>query len=193
LRGRPLRYARRSTLAEAALPGIGRAVRSPRVLGLVAALVLLSTLLAVFSPPVAGHALTSLDHPTRVKIVNHLESLPGDHFRSIVRSVSVSVGETRHHLNMLMRRGRIREDREGGRCRYYVNAQEVTDRNAVFQSYWAMQACRSRILTIVRERHAVRPSEVAADMGISRQLASYHLQRLAEAGQVRHERGRYQT
>ena len=193
MRGRPLRYARRSTLAEAALPGIGRAVRSPRVLGLVAALVLLSTLLAVFSPPVAGHALTSLDHPTRVKIVNHLESLPGDHFRSIVRSVSVSVGETRHHLNMLMRRGRIREDREGGRCRYYVNAQEVTDRNAVFQSYWAMQACRSRILTIVRERHAVRPSEVAADMGISRQLASYHLQRLAEAGQVRHERGRYQT
>ena len=90
-----------------------------------------------------------------------------------------------------MRRHRVREERVDGRCRYYVNGEECTDRNTVFETYWPQTACRSRVLALVREKQTVRPSDVAADLGISRQLADYHLQRLAASGQVRHEGGRY--
>ena len=154
--------------------------------------VVASSALADLPPAAAvGLGVAALDHPTRARILAHLEAIPGDHFRSIVRSIRVSVGETRHHLNVLMRRGRVREQRVEGRCRYYVNGEEITDRNSVFEAYWTLQGCRLRVLSVVRERQVVRPSDVAADLGISRQLADYHLQRLAASGQVRHEGGRY--
>ncbi len=136
-------------------------------------------------------AVAALDHPTRAKILSHLSAVPGDHFRSIVRSIGVSVGETRHHLNILKRRGHVREERAEGRCRYYVQGPESVDRNALFEKYWELSDRRARVLGVVRERETVAPSIVATDLGISRQLAGYHLQRLSESGEIRHRGDRY--
>ena len=138
-----------------------------------------------------SRAHLAVDHPTRLRILSHLEIVPGDSFRSIARSVEVSPGEARHHLNVLMRRGRVREQKGVRRCRYYVNGERNTDRNETFQAYWALRECRLRVLRAVRDRGAVTPSQVSAALGISRQLASYHLLRLAASGEVGRVGGTY--
>lgn len=143
------------------------------------------------APVAAGIGAAALDHPTRLKILSHLEAVPGDHFRSIVRAVQVSVGEARHHLNILMRRTQVREERGGNRTRYYVNRRAASDRNAAFEAYWALSTPRLRVLRTVQNEQTVRPSDVASVLGISRQLADYHLQRLVADGTIRGERGLY--
>lgn len=139
----------------------------------------------------SGVGSAALDHPTRAKILGHLEAVPGDHFRSIVRSVQVSVGEVRHHLNVLLRKGSVRESKQQNLCRYYVRSDGATDRNQVFEAYWSLKDCRGRVLQAVRQRQVVRPSDVAFELGISRQLAAYHLGRLADAGALKWDQGRY--
>ncbi len=136
-----------------------------------------------------GYARASgLDHPTRIRIYNHLLVLPGDHFRSIVRSLRIGMGEGRHHLNVMLRRGLVREDKANGRCRYYPEGQDLaSDRNALFAKHWEYRDLRVRVLFTVRTAGGAKPSTVANALGISRQLAAYHLSCLEELGLVRRD------
>ncbi len=135
-----------------------------------------------------------LDHPTRVRIYNHLLVLPGDHFRSIVRNLRIGVGEGRHHLNVMLRNGLVREDKANGRCRYYAEGQgPVTDRNELFAKHWGYRDLRLRVLFAVRELGNAKPSTVAKSLGISRQLAAYHLANLEELGLVSRDGRHYRA
>ncbi|HYS72413.1 MAG TPA: winged helix-turn-helix transcriptional regulator [Thermoplasmata archaeon] len=127
-------------------------------------------------------AAVAQDHPSRARILDYLRTVPGDHFRSIARGVQLSLGETRHHLNMLLRRGHIRENKDEGRSRYYVK--DCPERNERATQYWAARNLRVRVLNEVHAGRAIRPSEVAASLGISRQLAWYHLRRLEQSGRL---------
>ncbi len=151
---------------------------------------------AAFLPFLAvGFARTGgLDHPTRVRICTHLLSLPGDHFRSIARTLQLGVGETRRHLDILLRSGLVREERTNGKCRYYLCGEDCDpDRNEVFAKHWDYRDVRSRVLLQVRTSDQVGPTEIAAKLGISRQLAAYHLANLELRGLVAHEGRAYRT
>ncbi len=138
--------------------------------------------------------VTGLDHPTRVRIYNHLIVLPGDHFRSIVRSLRIGVGEGRHHLSVMVRNGLVRESRTNGRCRYYAEGQgPMSDRNELFAKHWGYRDLRLRVLFAVRNLGDARPSEVAKALGISRQLVAYHLAHLSELGLVQRNGRRYRA
>src|SRR5207245_1627713 len=52
--------------------------------------------------------LAGLKHPVRRQIYDHLRLLPGDHFRSVARSLRLAVGTARDHLNALVQAGRVR-------------------------------------------------------------------------------------
>ncbi len=111
--------------------------------------------------------------------------LPGDHFRSIVRSLRIGVGEGRHHLNVMLRSGLVREHKSNGRCRYYAEGQgPMSDRNELFAKHWDYRDLRLRVLFAVQNLGQAKPSTVAKSLGISRQLAAYHLANLAELGLV---------
>ncbi len=144
---------------------------------------------------VMGYArVGGLDHPTRVRIYNHLLVLPGDHFRSIVRNLSIGIGEGRHHLNVMLRSGLVREDKSNGRCRYYAEGQGPTvERNDLFAKHWDYRDLRLRVLFAVRNLGEAKPSAVARALGISRQLASYHLSNLVELGLVTRDGRRYRA
>ena len=131
-----------------------------------------------------GYARASgLGHPTRARIYKHLLVLPGDHFRSIIRSLSIGVGEGRHHLNVMLREGLVREDKTNGRCRYYAEGRgPAMERNELFAKHWGYRDLRLRVLFAVRNLGDARPSAVAKSLGISRQLAAYHLRNLEELG-----------
>lgn len=158
--------------------------------GLTPDLLAVSPEVALLLPAVAVGYLrvAGLDHPTRVRIYNHLLVLPGDHFRSIVRSLRIGVGEGRHHLNVMLRNGLVREEKTNGRCRYYAEGQGPTaDRNELFAKHWGYRDLRLRVLYAVRNLGEAKPSNVAKSLGISRQLAAYHLASLEEVGLVTRE------
>ncbi len=133
-----------------------------------------------------------LAQPTRRRIVEHLRLLPGDHFRAIVRTLHLSLGTTRHHLTAMIRNGHVRSERIGGKLRYFVIANgSALSMNDTFQQYWKYQDLRMRVWMAVLRLPEARPSTVAGSLGISRQLASYHLRCLAELGLVVRSHGRY--
>lgn len=126
-----------------------------------------------------------LAHANRRRIVKHLESVPGDHFRSIVRSLNLSRGTVRYHLLVLKRGNLVRSERIAGKRRFFVVARGYAPlMNEVYKRYWRQTDLRSRVWTAVLRLPDPRPSTVAAALGLSRQLAAYHLKKLAEAGRV---------
>lgn len=134
----------------------------------------------------------ALTHPTRVRIMTHLKLLPGDHFRSIVRMLDLQVSSARHHLGVLLRSGLVREDRARGRLRYYPSgAGSDSERNELFAKHWNYRDLRLRVFHATRNLGSATPATVAAALGISRQLAAYHLASLVELGLVHRDNGRY--
>ncbi len=136
--------------------------------------------------------MRGLDHPNRRRIYQHLLMLPGDHFRSIVRTLRLGSGTVRHHLSILVAQGIVRRDDRNGRVRYYIRGSEFqSDNNRLFMSHWAYRDVRSRILLALDRVKEARPASLARDLGTSRQLVSYHLARLADIGSVRRVGERY--
>lgn len=141
----------------------------------------------VMAPREAPH-----QHPTRRRILDYLLAIPGDHFRSIARNLGLSIGEARHHLDALIRAGLVTERKEHSRSRYYPrNRNSDADRNELFSRHWAYRDLRMRILIKLRADGSGSASQVAERVGISRQLAAYHLDRLMELGLVHREGRRY--
>lgn len=144
--------------------------------------------LVVASPEMA------LANPIRRRIYSHLQLLPGDHFRSIARHLGLTVGQAQHHLGLLLRHGLVRESADGARSRYYVRySGSSSEMNALYEKHWAYRDLRLRILMFARSSGPVRPSAVAVALGISRQLASYHLAQLVDLGLVVREDRAYRA
>lgn len=137
---------------------------------------------------------TFLEHPTRARIYRHLLALPGDHFRSIVRHLGLGQGTATHHLAVLVKNGLLGVERRNGRARYYPRgAGSKLDWNALYAKHWEYRDLRLRILFALKGRGLVKTATVARSLGISRQLAHYHLERLEELGLVRRENGRFRV
>lgn len=127
----------------------------------------------------------SPQHPTRERIMQHLRMLPGDHLRSIARVLRLGVSEARYHLHVLGRSGLVREEKVRHRSRFYpADAKSEADRNLLFRKHWVHRDLRVRVLHAVKVHGSVRPAQVAKTIGISRQLATYHLSHLTAAGEV---------
>jgi DNA-binding MarR family transcriptional regulator len=129
--------------------------------------------------------MIGLQHPVRRRIYDHLRRLPGDHFRSIARSLQLASGTMRYHLDTLIRNGLVFREKTNGRVRFYVNGGgEEAEFNRLYARHWSYRDLRLRVLFAVKHLEDARPSTIAKSLGISRQLAAYHLAHLEEAGQV---------
>lgn len=140
--------------------------------------------------PLVGEALA---HPTRRRIYDHLLRVPGDHFRSLTRALRLGLSTAQHHLDVLVSKGLVRRDSRSGRSRYYPSGSRVArgpeDRPHP-SSEWDGHP-RTRVLEVLLEMGEARPTVIAKALGMSRQLATYHLDRLQALGVARKERGRY--
>ena len=129
--------------------------------------------------------VAALAHPSRRRIYEHLLRLPGDHFRAIARALRMGVSSARHHLAILVRTGLVYEEHAEGRCRYYPRGEAVTTQIAgLYRKHWKYRDLRFRVLLAVHAVREAQPATVARALGISRQLAAYHLARLAKQGRV---------
>lgn len=134
--------------------------------------------------------LAGLKHPVRKQIYDHLRLLPGDHFRSVARSLRLAVGTARYHLNALLQDGLIYKQDTNGRTRYYVTGGEA-EMNRLYARHWEYRDVRLRVLLAMRQIKNAQPAAIAKVLGISRQLASYHLRCLEKEGRVRRHGATY--
>jgi predicted transcriptional regulator len=135
--------------------------------------------------------LIGLNHPARSRIYDHLRRLPGDHLRSVARSLSLAVGTTRYHLDVLRRAGLIYKRATNGRARYYVSEGEA-EVNRLYARHWEYRVVRLRVLEALRRLDNAPPATIAKNLGVSRQLVAYHLASLERAGLARREGTRFQ-
>ena len=139
-------------------------------------------------------AIDGLGHPARKRIYNHLTRLPGDHFRSIVRSLRLGHGAARYHLDVLVSAGFLLREMTEGRCRYYPNAPGAeSERNRLYRKHWKFRVLRLRVLLVLGRLQHAGAVTVARELKISRQLASYHLSQLSKRGEVVLEDGRFKA
>jgi predicted transcriptional regulator len=134
--------------------------------------------------------MVGLKHPIRRRIYDHLVRLPGDHFRSVARSLNLAVGTARYHLDALAREGLVYKHDTNGRARYYVTGGEA-DVNRLYARHWEYRDVRLRIHGTLRRLEKAQPATIAKVLGISRQLVSYHLAVLEKAGRVRRQGAHY--
>jgi predicted transcriptional regulator len=134
--------------------------------------------------------MAGLKHPVRRQIYDHLRRLPGDHFRSVARSLNIAVGTARYHLDALLRDGLVYKQDTNGRARYYVAGGEA-DVNRLFAQHWAFRDVRLRIVSALRRLDKAQPATIAKVLGISRQLVSYHLACLEKAERVHRQGSQY--
>jgi predicted transcriptional regulator len=80
-----------------------------------------------------------------------------------------------YHLRRLESAGLIRSERDGIKRRFYPADEPVNK---------GEPPTRERVLAAVRAEPGVHQSAIARELGVSRQLVSYHLDELEEDGKV---------
>ncbi|MEE9151980.1 MAG: PKD domain-containing protein, partial [Thermoplasmata archaeon] len=123
-----------------------------------------------------------LDQPTRHKIHGYIIGNPGAHFGLIKQDLGIPNGQLVHHLRQLTRAHIIYSHVDGSRKRFYpVDFPKPKNDRFYFSD------TQERILGIVEENSGISQKNVASSVGISRQVACYHLTKMEQKGVINKE------
>ena len=123
-----------------------------------------------------------LDQFTRGQIYGYIVVHPGDSYVDVKRNLQLNNGTLTHHLNVLERDGLIRSKNVGTRKLFFAAGARIPEDGG------GMHEVQQQILRHLRETGGLAVNDVAGVIGISRQLAIYHLRDLSRQGLVRIER-----
>lgn len=125
-----------------------------------------------------------LDHFVRGQIYGYIVSNPGKHYNSIREKLQVTNGTLSYHLRTLEVQGFIKSRKESIYRRFYPIEMKFPRDKGV-----KLSDMQITILAALRRRPAPTQKDIAEDLGISQQVASYNLRILARKGlvQVRKE------
>lgn len=127
---------------------------------------------------------------TRERLAALVEAMPGIHLRMAQRALRRSIGTIVYHVRALTQDGRIRRVRQGRYVRLYpvIPIPHGVSRRLA-RAFWRLSESSQRILSLLTSGPR-RLVDVAARVGISKQLAHYHLRRMLAAGIVVVQRDR---
>ena len=123
-----------------------------------------------------------LDNFTRGEIYAYVRLNPGDTYADIKRNLGLSTGPLTYHLAVLEREELIRSVLRGSRKLFYPRDVQIPENGG------GLHALQTRILTALREDPGIAVNELAAALGVSRQVALYHVRKLVRADLARLER-----
>lgn len=123
-----------------------------------------------------------LDHFIRGQIYGYLVVHPGDNYTTIKKNLDLTNGTLTYHLDVLEREGFIKSQLRGTRRFYYPKEAKMPDNGTGFP------AIKDDIITRVEETPGITVRDLAALIGVSRQLTNYHLRALIQEGYVQVER-----
>lgn len=122
-----------------------------------------------------------LSHGTRNMIQGYITANPGDHYNAIRRVLKLNNGALAYHLRVLEREGFIRSMRDGVRKRFYpIGVSAPQDRR--------LSSIQQRIIDTIKVYPGISQIEIAAQIGVSKQVVNYHINILVGANIVRLER-----
>ncbi len=126
-----------------------------------------------------------LDHPVRRLVYEAVEANPGIHVQALVRLTGRPRNTVEHHVRKLAAAGLlVLRDHNGYRCCFAKGqARQVMDAAPFLKAPGARQ-----LLAAVRAAPGLSVRQAAAQAGLSPATASYHLQRLEQAGLLTIER-----
>ncbi len=123
-----------------------------------------------------------LDQFTRGQVYGYIVVHPGDSYIDIKRNLQLNNGTLTYHLRILERDGLITAKSAGTRKLFYAKGARVPEDGG------GMHEVQQQILRHLKESGGLAVNDVAGVIGISRQLAIYHLRDLSRRGLVRIER-----
>ncbi|UCD91593.1 MAG: winged helix-turn-helix transcriptional regulator [Methanobacteriota archaeon] len=123
-----------------------------------------------------------LDHFIRGEIYGYIKVHPGDNYTTIKQNLNLKNGTLTYHLDVLEREGLVKSQLRGSRRHYYAKEARMPDDGTGFP------AIKNDIITRIQETPGITMSDLAALIGVSRQLANYHVRGLIQEGYIRTER-----
>lgn len=123
-----------------------------------------------------------LDQFTRGQIFGYIRVHPGDTYTDIKRNLGLNNGTLTYHLDVLAKQGFVRAVVRGSRKMFFpLDVQPPEDGGGLAE-------IQRRLLGALTEAPGIAIADLAASLGISRQLALYHMRLMAGKGIVRLER-----
>lgn len=155
----------------------------------VAAVVVATLYLAWPAAKAAGVGLFSrihgpqlLEHPTRQAVMDAVRGEPGIHFGALTQCIGAPPGQIRHHVRKLVDGRLIVERRSPGYTCYFLyrgTSRTVLEAAPVLRAPGARQ-----LMSAMAASPGSNARDLAKSVGISPATATYHLQRLQQAGMV---------
>jgi predicted transcriptional regulator len=123
-----------------------------------------------------------LDHFVRGEIFGYIKVNPGDNYTTIKKNLDLNNGTLTYHLSVLEREGLIKSWNHNGHKYFYPKGVKIPGNGVKNPSIL------DAILKSIKDSPGITVKDIAAITGISRQLANYHVRRLAAEGQIELER-----
>ncbi len=123
-----------------------------------------------------------LNHFVRGEIFGYIKVHPGDNYTTIKRNLGLKNGTLTYHLGVLEREGLVKSWSHNGYKYFYPKGVKVPGNGVKNPSIY------DAILKSIKDSPGISVRDIAAVNGISRQLANYHVRKLAAEGAVELER-----
>jgi predicted transcriptional regulator len=116
----------------------------------------------------------------RDQILDFIKKNPGNHFRGIQRSLSVSTGVLQYHLNSLVKENDvIARDINGTSC--YFPSRVFREQQFIVLSHLRNRV-RNKILRVLLDGNSRAPAELKKEVSVSSPTLSYHLALMTNDG-----------
>ena len=115
-------------------------------------------------------------------IYQYVQKFPGSHLRKISKELSLGMGDTQHHLNILENTGFVKS-RRIGIYKVYYEVSVFEERHESILAILQQETPRS-ILLYLLENPGASQSEIAAYVRYSAPTVNWHMSRLIQIGLV---------
>jgi predicted transcriptional regulator/major membrane immunogen (membrane-anchored lipoprotein) len=123
-----------------------------------------------------------LDHFVRGQIFGYIKINPGDNYTTIKKNLELNNGTLTYHLNVLEKEGLIKSWSNGSHKYFYPQGVKIPGNGVKNPSIY------DAILKSIKDSPGITVSDIAAINGISKQLANYHIRKMAAEGTIELER-----
>lgn len=116
-------------------------------------------------------------------IYQYIQSFPGSHLRKISKKLSLGMGDTQHHLNILENTGFVKS-RRISIYKVYYDKSLFEERHESILAVLQQETPRSILLYLI-ENPGASQSEIAAHVRYSAPTVNWHMSRLMQFGLVK--------
>ncbi len=116
-----------------------------------------------------------LEQKRREMIFNYIKEHPGEHFRGIQKALNLGIGVVSHHVNKLESEEFIKSRQDGQYRRFYPFDAKIDVKLILSQ-------IQQNILNWIKTNPGIARKTIASNLGVERELVTYHVNILQNAG-----------